>query len=117
MNIDTHTYDGKLNNSIIPEILKSDEEKKEECHKFITLKIDKEAKLFLSKIIKDIGTKSNFDSTNKLDAGNILYSCIKYIDNEDFVKMLEEQLLDMKTGFCPQGRTHRLYQLFLSFSK
>lgn len=31
-------------------------------------------------------------------------------ENKDFRKTLDEQLVDMTTGMCPQGRTVRLCQ-------
>lgn len=62
------------------------------------------------------GTPSgNYDPTNDLDAGDLLYCCSHKIKNLDFCKILVGQLEDMTSGLCAQGRTHRLFQCLVSF--
>jgi hypothetical protein len=67
-------------------------------------------------IVSNAQQPPNFDPTNQLFADNLLFK-ICYIAKtnddivEDIIKMLALQLEDMGTGFCPQGRTTRLYQI------
>lgn len=124
--LNVHTYDGVINlkscsvTKYIDEMKnKSMKEKKSlakevlrhgEIYKFSKISID-----YLNKIIKDIGTNKNFDPTNNFSVDELICVCWIFRENKNFMKLLEEQLSDMKTGFCPQGRTHRIYQLLLAF--
>lgn len=114
--LDTHHYDGRIDTSNLSSISASTEEKKKACEKFLTLNLNEGAKHFLTIIINDMDTNSNYDPTNKLKAGDILYKLLIHVDNADFVKQLEEQLLDLRTGACPQGRSTRLFQLLSAFT-
>ncbi len=59
---------------------------------------------------------TNYDPINKMDAIDLLYGIyIISLDNKDIIPILSEQLNDMRTGFCPQGRTIRLIQIIFSF--
>jgi hypothetical protein len=117
--VDTHIYDGKLDNKSIPElkdiIFLSNEEKKIKCMDVYNGYIKKERNKisihFLMKIIDDIGTEQNYDPTNSLRAEDLLVLCSNFRSNDDFLNELEIQLIDMQSGFCSQGRTHRLFQL------
>ena len=104
--LDTHTYDGKL-------------DKKIKCNEIFNEFIKKSRNIlsinFLKKIIDDIGSNNNYDHTNDLNADDLLSLCSILKHNEDFLNELEIQLLDMQSGFCSQGRTHRLFQLILLF--
>jgi len=117
---DTHTYDGKIAielRGLEEASTLSVEEKKERCKLLLDFKINEVAQRFMKQMINDIGTPANYDGTNKLCADDLLVLCAKYDKNEDFLQNLEIQLQDMHTGFCPQGRTHRLYQLLLAFEE
>jgi hypothetical protein len=116
--MDTHFYDGKLSASIIKDlnkISKYSDDKKKDMISMLIEKVDVNASVNMLVIMNDIGKNSNYDNTNSLNAGDLLYLCSKYSNNEDFIQELNIQLLDMNTGFCPQGRTHRLFQLLLAF--
>jgi len=120
--LDTHSYDGRLDSKNINEIdnvrqLSNDDKLLviNELLEHINTKISDEGLFYLKTIINDIGTDHNYDPTNNLRAEDLLYISKYYQDNDDFVNNLDTQLQDMKTGFCPQGRTHRLYQIILSF--
>jgi len=119
--LNTHTYDGKLNTGLLPDLVLSKsltcEQKRIYGYELIQnmRHVNKTAISFLKRIVKSIGTKSNFDSTNNLSADDLIYLCWLHRNNQEFIKVLEEQLMDMRTGFCPQGRTHRLFQSLLPF--
>ena len=62
----------------------------------------------------------NYDPTNDLYADDLLYLCyqLKYNNTIDvvlFTDVLNEQLVDMQSGMCAQGRTHRLFQVVITF--
>jgi len=62
-------------------------------------------------IMDDIGKPSNFDNTNNLIADDIMYLiCLKL--DKDMLPIFIEQLNDMNTGLCPQGRCIRLAQIY-----
>lgn len=61
----------------------------------------------------------NYDPLNYLFACDLLYIIYEKIleedkkDEHDYFDLLVIQLEDMKSGFCPQGRTIRLLQVIL----
>jgi len=71
--------------------------------------------LHLNRIVSGMGKNENVDPTNMLVADDLICLCWSYRENSDFMTCLETQLIDMRTGFCPQGRTHRLFQILLAF--
>lgn len=59
--------------------------------------------------------QGNYDTTNQIDALVLLRFLALMPSNEDMYKTLAEQLQDMSTGPCPQGRTTRLAQVINSY--
>lgn len=145
--LNTHSYDGKLNIDQLPDLILlnklSLEEKKNRGFQLIdvakglvtntlvtntlvticqtsdittyyTMNII--ALSFLENIVASMGTPSNIDNTNGLVADDLICICWVYRYNIEFMRLLEMQLIDMATGFCPQGRTHRLFQTLLAFT-
>ena len=124
---DTHIYDGNLNINILSDSMKENlliintlslEEKREKCKEIrnIASRIFTPISLhYLDLIINSIGSEHNFDPTNNLNADDLLCLCWYYRNNNDFLNELELQLSDISTGSCPQGRTHRLFQILLAF--
>ncbi len=120
--LNTHTYDGKLSPLLLPELYdmtdKTTEEKTLVCRNIMNKcsHFDGVAKKHLENIVSSIGTAANLDNTNQLVAEDLLYLCCYHSDNEEFLDVLEKQLMDMETGACPQGRCARLYQTLLAFN-
>lgn len=119
--LDTHHYDGKLNRRSLKgleeiKLLPLDEKIKRAEELICRLK-DSTAINFMKRIAADFDKKSNFDKTNGLIADDLVCLCWNYCNNENFIEILELQLKDMSTGFCSQGRTHRLFQILLAFSE
>lgn len=131
---DTHHYDGALRNNIDNalllelEVIKSIkvEEKKTYCCDFVVdfginiLNEQLDSVKYLQIIINDWGNSSNFDPTNNISAEDLLYICAVEWNNlklthlelcTDFIEELCIQCSDMQTGFCPQGRVARLWQI------
>lgn len=119
--LDIHTYDGKINIDQLPNIadvanLTFDQKKNRGKELLLTaINFDRTAYLFLEQIILQIGTPMNIDPTNKIIADDLICLCWLYKENKEFMSILETQLMDMNTGFCSQGRTHRLFQTLLAF--
>ncbi len=129
---ETHFYDNNISESLIvaiqPLLDNSNTISRED--KLIVYKNIKESLVGLD--INNIGLKyydqmiksymdgdnSNYDPINKLDALNLLY-VIYYLseDNDIILLLLKEQLEDMISGFCAQGRTIRFIQIISSFIK
>ena len=121
--LDTHNYDGKLDISLLPDLTYISEltidDKIERARDIRAIAAEVFGPIplkYLDLIISSIGTASNIDPTNGLVADDLLCICWIYRENPDFMIELETQLQDMRTGFCPQGRTHRLFQVLMAFS-
>lgn len=120
---DTHTYDGQLKPELIPElaiVATFPLNQKKQCgaeliQQFISKPSNPTALNFLKQIVQAMGTKANIDPSNGLIADDLICLCWKFKDDSKFLLELEIQLIDMATGFCPQGRTHRLFQILLPF--
>ena len=115
--IDVHTFDGKLLNKFNITKIFSNNEKKKYFLEFKSELKSQEAKSCVAMIINHINTMNNYDPTNKINAEDILMEIINmdYINILDFI---DEQLSDCyKLGQCPQGRTTRLFQIWLALSK
>lgn len=79
------------------------------------MNISQDARNVLNILIRDIGKPINYDPINNLSVDDLLLEIatrIKkgIIDPEIF----EQQLIEMKTGMCPQGRTIRLYSILFA---
>ena len=118
--LNTHYYDGKLDLKLLPELDNvknlSKEDKLIKTDNLLKSISDPISVKFLKRIINDFGKSSNKDPTNNLIADDLVCLCEAHKNNKDFIESLEFQLKDMQTGFCPQGRTHRLFQLLIAFS-
>lgn len=132
--LDVHNYDARIDTNILPDLILLKqlplEEKKLRGHELIkickepvpeivtnieTYIMNQVSISFLENIVADIGTSANIDHSNNLVADDLICIAWIYRYNVDFLRLLETQLLDMETGFCPQGRTHRLFQTIISF--
>ena len=73
-------------------------------------------------VVENAQKPSNFDPSNNIYSDDILVEiCKKMVSvsaekHHDILVNIAEQLSDMyNLGQCPQGRSTRLYQLYLSF--
>ena len=121
--LNTHTYDGNLSVNHLPDLIfvkeLSLDQKRYRGLELINaakiIPISHQALSFLENIVYSMGTAANIDNTNGLIADDLICMCWIYRENSEFISVLETQLIDMATGFCPQGRTHRLFQTLLAF--
>ena len=122
----THSYDKKLD--IVKEELKplfltvlsiTDKEKQDsfnQLYEKLSSELSESERIFLSKIISE---KDNYyDPVNDLRVDHLLYLCYIQIleGNVDFLDNFKQQLSDLKTGSCVQGRSIRLLQLIYAFN-
>lgn len=118
---DTHVYDGKLVCDDIPHIHEMESINLEQKIMygmelmFAVMKLNGEAGSIMQELVSSMGTNKNIDITNMLNADDLIMLCWKHRNNNNFMGELIIQLIDMKTGLCPQGRTHRLFQILLAF--
>ena len=104
--LNTHSYDGTL--SFNEDIIEFDENVYNDFFKKLT---NPHAKKMAESIKNKQG---NNDTSNNIDALNIFTWVISQKMSDDVFKLLEEQLSDTTTrGPCPQGRTTRLFQIYL----
>ena len=129
----THFYDKNISKETLEKIkpfvdLSNNISKDEKLLSFNELKtylekinISTIGMFFYDQMIKSYINKDSlsYDPINNLDSINLLY--IIYLiyhesnNNNDILLLLGDQLEDMKTGFCPQGRTIRLLQIINLF--
>lgn len=120
--LNTHYYDGKLENTI--ESYKDEMNLLIDCEEKILFSINylsevciqkgctQKSKLSLYKIKND--RKGNIDNVNNLNAEILMYMIYKRIidsDNDEYFELLNSQLDEMTSGLCPQGRCIRLLQI------
>lgn len=134
--INTHTYDGKLEKTkiyLIKDIIRASQVPKGvKLEAFDQLRehlkrvpISPEALKCFDVIVATFTQSGhaqnnpNYDPSNDLFADDLLYLCFEKIvveKNEDLCGSLIQQLRDMTTGLCAQGRTTRLFQILLAYT-
>lgn len=108
--LNTHTYDFLLPPLNFESSVKKDfSQLRLELSKRLN-QHNQSALTYFDLIVNDGHNHQNFDQTNNIYADDLLYLLsinIESIPWEYFI----EQLLDISTGSCPQGRTIRLFQI------
>ena len=117
---ETHFYDGQLEKAVLEADLSRASQKtsEEKLAAFGLLRslLPKITHHNFDVIVRDFirtgRTKgANYDPTNDLYADDLLYLCSELSSDPVLIDLLTAQLVDMSTGICPQGRTHRLFQV------
>jgi len=121
VSLNTHFYDHLLTEQtkLILLYLEGVEYSKEERVKILSAceLNDPRAKRNLQVIIKSIGTAANKDPVTGLVTDDLLMIAHRYqlLTRSSWLLQFEEQLIDMSTGFCVQGRNHRILQILLPY--
>lgn len=119
---ETHFYDGQLGTAkatLEVDLIRASQKTSEEklaAFGLLRSLIPKETHHNFDIIVRDFirsgRTKgANHDPTNDLHADDLLYLCSELAGDPVMIELLTTQLVDMSTGICPQGRTHRLLQV------
>lgn len=126
----THFYDGKLGELkafLEPDLLQTGQRTAEEKLAFFQLlrtKLPRTAHRNFDIVVQDFIKTGrtpgpNYDPTNNLYADDLLYLCGSLAQNFDWdpilIDLLAAQFIEMSTGMCAQGRTHRLFQVLWAF--
>ena len=113
-----HEFDGKLRNIFKPTRTYNVKEKQDSFEQLITQLTNPAAISTVRTMINDLKfvNGANFQPENNIDSSDILIELIQYIDNDDVIKGLNEQLADARNlGICNSGRVTRLLQLWLAY--
>ena len=119
----THYYDNNISEELICKVMGHVITVDNECFNLlrkdlVRLNIDNIGLKYYDQMILSHKNSdgSNYDPINKINAIDLLYIIYTISrDNDIVLTLLIEQLHDMKTGFCPQGRSIRLLQILYLF--
>lgn len=126
--MNTHIFDGQLSSSklIIASYLSSDPispSSLDIAYHYLQNKIGNPImnRLIAEAINFSRTDNRNYDPTNDLYIDEVLYLCYKILLNapadSDLLLTMNEQLQDIQTGWCSQGRIYRLLQIVLAYSQ
>jgi hypothetical protein len=115
--IDVHQFDYSYSNQHHKLVELPNESKREWIQRLIDKMSNPSARQGAHLILANIGMEANRDTTNQKSAEDLLVLLSQYIftKDESFLFLVEEQLSDMLyLGQCAQGRTTRLWQLYVA---
>ena len=118
MFINVHTYDGKLRDIFTQNKSYTTEEKKDAFSSLVKLLTNPSAISTVQVMIRDLDQVggANFQLENNVDSSDVLMELVKWVNNPDVLKALDEQLADAQNlGICSSGRVTRLLQIWLAF--
>ena len=131
----THYYDNKLENTleILQPYLESSsvvnrEQKLKDFAELRKLLLNNKREVlslvYYDKLVEEYikNDRGNYDPVNNIDSTDLLHVIffLYYQEKdrefrENLLKLFKEQLYDMRTGFCQQGRSIRMIQTILPF--
>lgn len=115
--MDVHKFDYSYAHHTHEQVTLTDHEKRDWIQRLILKMNQHGAKRGAEIILANIGMEANVDTTNNKTADDLLVLLSKHVltKDESFLPMIEEQLIDMlNLGQCAQGRTTRLWQLYVA---
>lgn len=115
--IDVHTFDYSYAHRGHEQVTLTNQEKHDWIQRLIVKMNHPGAKRGAELILANIGMEANVDTTNNKTADDLLVLLSQHVltKDESFLPMVEEQLIDMlHLGQCAQGRTTRLWQLYVA---
>lgn len=121
--LSTHSYDGRLDRVVLEKLNQlgiqrySLEEKKNKAYELLndSKKFNGRAVQILVMIISRMGNPDNYEPISNIWTDDLIYVCYLLRSNNDFMQLLECQLIEMEHGFCVQGRVNRLFQIISPF--
>jgi len=118
--IDVHAFDYSYADHDHEDVELTNQEKHDWITQLTTIMQHPIARQGAHLISANIGNIANMDRTNDKSAEDILVLLAQHMIQKDrsLLPMLEEQLIDMvQLGQCAQGRTTRLWQLYVTLPK
>lgn len=94
----------------------SSEEEKEQIRRLSELPISQDSMRVLQVLLADIGGPKGYDRTNDVSIDHLLFELSSYMNklSQDNLDLLESYLIEMKSGMCAEGRSHRLRQFLFT---
>jgi hypothetical protein len=117
--IDVHSFDYSYANQDHEVVNMTVDRKIQWINRLIQIMNDSQARYGAELILANIGNLANQDRTNNKTAEDLLVLLAQYMTkDQSLLPLVEEQLSDMvQLGQCAQGRTTRLWQLYVSLPK
>lgn len=125
--LNTHYYDAKLGPDLeklknhIHRVQMVPKTEKLKAFAVMSASLSEDANVYLGLIVSAYGTPANYDPSNSYHAEDVMYLCCELAMNSKigivFIEELDIQLADIRSGGCPQGRTHRLLQILMAFEE
>ena len=119
--MDLHSLDRKLKEyRCIHHFLDFNPSKEELLELSTLFTLSNEGHSVLRTLIKDMGTSANVDPINNLCLDDLLMDLffvrLTYSDSTNLDQTFDQQLVEMKSGMCPQGRVIRLFQVLVAYA-
>ena len=118
--IDIHTFDYTYQSQLHEPVLLDPQQKKDWIERLMIRMNNPIAIQGAHMILQNMNHDANLDRTNQKSADDLLVLLAKFLLEKDdsLLSLLEEQLVDMvQLGQCAQGRTTRLWQLYVTLPK
>jgi hypothetical protein len=115
--IDIHTFDYSYRDAVHTAVMLTDNEKRQWITSIMNRMTNQTAIQGARIIMANINHDGNRDHTNQKNAEDLLVLLARHCIEKDqsVISLLEEQLQDMvELGQCAQGRTTRLWQLYVA---
>jgi hypothetical protein len=113
---EVHHYDGLLRGRYQPAIVRSTSDKIQIIQNLYTKLVSVQAKRATMLILNSlrVSPHDNIDTTNHVDASDVLCDLVNHPSIKEVWPLFEEQLGDIMGGICPQGRADRLLQVYFA---
>lgn len=91
-------------------------EEKELIKDLLKLPLSTSALESMNLLIGAVGTDNGFDFTNRISIDHLLYELATLIPSltKDNIDIIEEYMIELKSGSCREGRSHRLRQILFA---
>jgi hypothetical protein len=88
-------------------------EEKEEIKKLLDLPLIDSSMEVMRILVNSIGTPMGYDKRNDISIEHLLYELATFIPliDSNIMDVIDSYLVEMKTGMCHEGRSHRLRQI------
>jgi hypothetical protein len=113
MDYNIHRLDGTLPPYNFRVVYTGTCKEKEEVKKLLDLPLGDSSMAVMRILVNSVGTTMGYDKRNDISIDHLLYelaTLIPFIDSY-ILDVINSYLVEMKTGMCHEGRSHRLRQI------